>query len=93
MVGLSFTSSKSKEKQLAVGPEESDDDQSSGLKNILVEPEGVYRDTRTRNGTIAPVDYSLLARGIEMNDEHSVIIESQSSNSSLETTTLSLIHI
>ena len=35
--------------------------------------------------TISPVDYSLLAREIEVNDEHSAIVESQSSNSSLET--------
>ena len=34
----------------------------------------------------SPVDNSLLARGIEVNDEHSTIIKSQSSNSSLETT-------
>ena len=38
-------------------------------------------------GTIATVDYSLLARKIKVNDEHSAIIESQSSNSSSETTT------
>jgi len=37
--------------------------------------------------TIAPVDYSLFARRIEVNDEHSSIIESQPLNSSSETTT------
>jgi len=37
-------------------------------------------------GTIALVDYSLLTRGIEVNNEHSVVIKSQSSNSSSETT-------
>jgi len=37
-------------------------------------------------GTIALIDYSLLARGIEVNDEHSAIIESQSSNSTSEIT-------
>ena len=37
-------------------------------------------------GTIAPVDYSLLAREIEVNDEHSAIIESRSLNFSSETT-------
>ena len=36
---------------------------------------------------IAPVDYSLLARRIDVNDEHSTIIESQFSNSNSETTT------
>ena len=37
-------------------------------------------------GTMTPVDYNLLARGIEVNDEHSIIIESRSSHSSSETT-------
>ena len=37
-------------------------------------------------GAITPVDYSLLARGIEVNDEHSAIIESRSLNFSSETT-------
>jgi len=55
------------------------------LKDILVEPEVVYRHTQTRTGVIAPVDYSLLAREIEVNDGHSTIIESQSSNSNSET--------
>ena len=35
---------------------------------------------------ITPVNYNLLARGIEMNDEHSAIIKSQSLNSSSGTT-------
>jgi len=85
MVGPSFTPSKSKGKQLVVNSKKSDADRSLGLKDALVEPEGVYRYTQTRTGTIAPVDYSLLARGIEVNDEHSAIIESQSSNSSSKT--------
>ena len=85
MVGLSFTPSKSKGKQLVVSSEELDVDRSPDLKDVLVEPEGVYRHTRTRTGTIAPVDYSLLARGTEVNDEHSAIIESRSLNSSSET--------
>jgi len=38
-------------------------------------------------GTIALVDYNLLARGIEVNDEHFAIIESRSSNSSSKTNT------
>ena len=46
MVGLSFTPSKPKGKQLAVSSEESNVDQSSDLKDILIEPEGVYRYTR-----------------------------------------------
>ena len=40
---------------------------------------------------IAPVDYNLLAKGIEVNDEHSAIVESQSSNSNSETTTFTYI--
>ena len=42
-----------------------------------MEPEGVYRHIRTRTGAVAPVDYSALARGIEVS-------ESQASNSSVE---------
>jgi len=75
MMGPSFTPSKSKGKQLAVSSEESDADQSPDLKDVLIEPEGVYYHTRTRTGTIAPVDYSLLARRIELNDENSAIIK------------------
>jgi len=86
MMEPSSTLSKSKGKQLVVSLEESDVDRSPGLKDILIEPEGFYRHSRTRTGTISPVDYSLLARRIELNDEHSAIIESQSSNSSLKTT-------
>ena len=48
------------------------------------EPEGVYRHTRTRTGVIPPINYSALARGIEVNDSHSAIAESQASNSSIE---------
>ena len=42
MVGLRFTLNKSKGKQLAVSSEELDVDRSPGLKDILIEPEGVY---------------------------------------------------
>ena len=76
IVGSSSTPSKSKGKQPVVSSEESDVDQSPYLKDILIEPEGIYWHTQTRTGAIAPVDYSLLARGIEVNDEHSAIIES-----------------
>ena len=65
--------SRSREKQPAVSFEESDS-----------EPEGVYRHTRTRTGAIPPIDYNALARGIEVNDSHSAIAESQASNSSME---------
>jgi len=73
MTGSSTTPSKSREKQLAVSSDESDD-----------EPEGVYRHTRTRTGVVAPVDYNALARGIEVSESHSAISESQASNSSTE---------
>jgi len=69
MVGPSSTSSKFKGKQLVVSSEESDVDWSPGLKDVLIEPEAVYQHTRTCTGTIIPVDYNMLARGIEMNDE------------------------
>ena len=65
--------SKSKGKQPAVSSNESD-----------TEPEGVYRHTRTQTGAVAPIDYNALARGIEVNDSHSAIAESQASNSSME---------
>jgi len=49
-----------------------------------MKPEGVYRHTRTRAGAIAPVDYSALARGIEVSESHSALAKSQASNSSVE---------
>ena len=73
VVGPSTTPSRSREKQPAVSYDESD-----------IEPEGVYRHTRTRTGVVAPVDYSALAWGIEVSESHSVIAESQASNSSVE---------
>ena len=73
MVGLSTTPSKTKGKQPIVSSNKSD-----------TEPEGVYWHTRTRTGVIAPVDYSALARGIKVSESHSVITESQASNSSVE---------
>ena len=73
MVGPSTTPSRSKEKQSIVSSEESD-----------TESEGVYRHTHTRTGTVAPVDYSALARGIEVSESHSAIAESQASNSFVE---------
>ena len=81
MVWPSTTPSKFKEKQLDVDSKESDVERSSGLKNILIEPKGLYRHTQFCTGMITLVDYNLLARGIKVNDEHSAIIESQSSNS------------
>jgi len=73
MVGPSTTPSRSKEKQSIVSSEESD-----------TESEGVYRHTHTRTGTVVPVDYSALARGIEVSESHFAIAESQASNSFVE---------
>ena len=84
MVGPSTTPSKSKRKQLALNSE-SDAERSSGLKEILIEPEGTYQRTRIQTRAITLVDYNLLERGIEVNDEHSAIVESHSSNSQEET--------
>jgi len=53
ILGTSSTPRKSKGKQLAVSSEELDADQSPGLKDVLVEPEGVYRHTQTRTETIS----------------------------------------
>jgi len=66
MVDPSTMPSKSKRKQLVVSSNESDNEPSSGLREILNEPERVYQCTRIRTGTIAPVNYSVLARGIEV---------------------------
>ena len=65
--------SRSKGKQPAVSSDESD-----------TEPEGVYRYTRTQTGAIPLIDYNALARGINVNDSHSAIAESQASNSSIK---------
>ena len=70
-VGPSTIQSKLKGKQLAIGSEESDVESSLGLKKILIEPEGIYQ-------------HNALDKGIEVNDEHSAIAESQSSNSYME---------
>ena len=56
--------SKSKVKQPAVSSDESD-----------AEPEGVYRHIRTRTSAVAPIDYSALARGIDISESHSAIAE------------------
>jgi len=48
--------------------------------------EGLWAN-RTHTGIIVSANYSLLARVIEVNDEHSAIIESQSLNSSSAITT------
>jgi len=76
------TPSKTKKKQPIVSSDESD-----------TKPEGVYRHTCTRTGVIAPVDYSVLARGIEVSELHSVIVESQASNSSVEKEAFAYIEI
>ena len=44
----------------------------------------MYRHTHTRTGAVALVDYSALARGIEVSVSHSAIVGSQASNSFVE---------
>ena len=78
------TLSKSTGKQPVVCSGKSDDEPSSGLKEILSELEGVYQHTRIRTGTIAPVSYSARTRGIKVNEAHPTIAESQASTSSIE---------
>ena len=84
-VGLSTTPSKSKRKRLALSSEKLDAKHSPGLKEILIESEEIYRRTQIRTRTIAPIDYNLLAREIEADDEYSSIVESHSSKSYEET--------
>jgi len=47
----------------------------------MIETEEIYLHTRIRTGAVAPIDYNLLVRGIEADDEHSTIVGSHSSNS------------
>ena len=84
MVGPSAMPRKSKRKQLALSFEESDVEYSSSLKEILIEPEQIYRHTRTRTGAITLIDYDSFAKGIESNDKHPAIAESHLSNFSME---------
>ena len=72
MAGLSTSPSKFKGKQPIVSSDESDDEPSS-LRELLTELEEVYQHTRTWTGTIAPVNYSALAQGIEVREAHSAI--------------------
>jgi len=81
VVGPSTAPRKSKGKQPALSSKESDVEHSSGLKEILAKPKGIYRHIWIRTGAIAPIDYNNLTKEIESNDEHSAIVESHSSNS------------
>jgi len=85
MMGPSTIQSKLKENQLTLSSEESDTERFSGLKEILIKPKGIYRHTRILTRVIIPIEYNLLARGIEADDEHSAISKSHSSNSYVET--------
>ena len=69
----STTLSRTKRKQAIVSSDESD-----------IEPEGVYRHTRTQTDVIALVDYNALSRGIKVSKSHFAIAESQALNSSVE---------
>jgi len=76
MVGPCATPSKSKGKQPVVYSGESDDESSSTLKEILNESE-VYQCTCIHTSTITLINYSALARGIDVNEVHPTIAESQ----------------
>ena len=65
----------------SLSSEESDAKCSPSSKEILIEPEEIYQCTRIWARMNAPIDYNLLARGIEADDAHSTIVESHSSNS------------
>jgi len=84
MVGPSTTPSTSKGKQPAISSDESDTEPSSGFREILIKPEGVYQHNRIRIGAISPVEYSARARGIEVSEAHFAIMRSQVSISSIE---------
>ena len=84
MVGPCTTPSKSKGKKPVICSSKSDDEPSSNLKEILRESEGKYQHTHIRTGTITPINYSALVRGIDVNKAHPAITESQASNSSTE---------
>src|SRR3954462_12275217 len=63
-------------------------DKDTGKQPVL-EPEnsatpGVYMCTRSRSGTIRPVNFRALVQGQEKPKEHSAIVDSQSSSSSGE---------
>ena len=73
MVGPCTISSKSNGKQSVVCSDESDDESSSGLKEILNGLERVYQHICIQTGTIAAVNYSALPRGIYMNEVHPTI--------------------
>jgi len=64
------------EKQPVICSGESNDELSLGLKEIQSESEGVYQDTRIQTSTIILVNYSALAKDIEVNEAHAAIIES-----------------
>src|SRR3954463_9453092 len=58
-------------------------------KQPALEPEnsatpGVYMGTHSRSGTIRPISYRALEQGQEKPKEHSAIVDSQSSSSSVE---------
>ena len=83
MVGLGETTGKSAKKTPTPNSEESEDESSPGLRELLSKPEGVYLHTCMREGILKPVDYKHVASGIEIEDEHSAIAGSQSSSSSV----------
>ena len=61
-MGPSATPRKLKRKQPALSSEKSDVQYFLGLKEILDEPEKIYRHTWIWTGAIASIDYNNLAR-------------------------------
>jgi len=55
MVGPNTAPSKLKGKQLAFSSEESGTEHFSSLKEILIEPEGIYQHTWIQTGAIVPI--------------------------------------
>jgi len=85
MIGPSTTPSKSKGKQLAFSSAKLDTERSSGLKEVLIKPKGIYWHIQIRTEAVVPIDYNSPARGTETDDEHSAIVGSHSSNTYRET--------
>jgi len=81
MVGSTNALKKPGREQSSQSSEESNSERFQRLKGLFEESGGVYKHTRTRTGTIAPVNYRTLSGEDTLDDECSAIAESQSSSS------------
>src|SRR4051812_37500030 len=68
--------------EVSVNMVDKDTDKQPALKPENSATPGVYMRTRSRSGTIRPVNYRALDQGQEKPREHSAIVDSQSSSSS-----------